>query len=65
MDVREDTVSKECEDDEVDRGKHATANTPLRLDPMIHHSIPVLASQNLRGTKKKKATDILFCSVLI
>lgn len=44
QDVKEDTVSKEREDDEVDRGEHAAANTSLRLDPVIHHGIPVLAS---------------------
>lgn len=40
----EDTVSKESENDEVNRGEHATANPSLRLNPMIHDSIPVLTS---------------------
>lgn len=51
-DAKEDTVSKEREHDEVNRGEHAAANTSLRLDPVVHDSIPVLASQNLRKTKE-------------
>lgn len=43
-----DTVSKQREDDEVDRGEHATAHSSLRFDPMIHHCIPVLSCQNLQ-----------------
>lgn len=44
----EDTVSKECEDDEVDGGEHPTSDTSLRLYAMVHHSVPVLTCQNLR-----------------
>lgn len=51
QDVGEDTVSKEREDDEVDRGEHATANASLRLDPVVHDRIPVLAGQDLRETE--------------
>lgn len=43
----EDTVAKECQNNEVDGGKHATTNSSLRFDPMIHDSIPVLSCQNL------------------
>jgi hypothetical protein len=47
---REDTVSKQGENDEVDRGEHSPANAPLGLYPMIHHRIPVLSCQNLGDT---------------
>lgn len=54
QDVKEDTVSKEREDDEVDGGEHAAANPSLRLDPVVHDGVPVLASQNLRKTKESE-----------
>lgn len=48
--IIEDTISKESEDDEVDGGKHPTSNASLRLDAVVHDSVPVLARQNLRKT---------------
>lgn len=45
--VKEDTVSKECEDYEIDGGEHAAVNASLRLNAMVHHSVPVLTSQDL------------------
>lgn len=50
-----DTVSKQREDDEVDGGEHATPHSSLRFDPMIHHRIPVLSSQNLEEKARLKA----------
>lgn len=47
-DVKEDTVSKKRQHNEVDRGEHAATNASLRLNPVVHDGIPVLASQNLR-----------------
>lgn len=44
-----DTVPEEGEDDEVDGGEHPRVDTALRLDPVVHHSIPVLPSQDLQG----------------
>lgn len=54
QDVQEDTVSKECEDDEVDGEGHAAANASLRFNPVVHDSIPVLTRQNLRKTKESE-----------
>lgn len=42
--VKEDTVSKQCENDEINGGEHATPHPSLRLNPVIHDSIPVLTS---------------------
>lgn len=57
--VKEDTVSKECEDDEVDGGEHATPNASLRLDAVVHHSVPVLAGQNLGKTGTKGVNKLV------
>jgi hypothetical protein len=46
---KEDTVSEECEHDEVDGGEHSAPHAPLGLNPMIHHCIPVLAGEDLQG----------------
>lgn len=51
--VTQDTVSKEREDDEVDGGEHAASNASLRLDAVVHHSVPVLTGQNLSETGTK------------
>lgn len=50
-----DTVSEQREDDEVDGGEHATPHSSLRFDPVIHHCIPVLSSQNLEEKARLKA----------
>lgn len=43
-----DTVSKQRQDDEVKGREHAFADAALRLDPVIHHCVPVLSRQDLR-----------------
>lgn len=43
-----DTVPKQRKNYEVDGGPHARLNPSLRSNPIIHHLIPVLSSQNLR-----------------
>lgn len=47
--MRKDTVSEEDEDDEVERIVHAAASdATLRPNGVIHHLVPVLASQDLK-----------------
>ena len=46
-DVEEGVVAEEGEDDEVERVDHAVADATLGLDPVVHHLVPVLASQHL------------------
>lgn len=43
-----DTVSKQRQDDEVAGREHAFADSTLRLDPVVHHGVPVLPGQDLR-----------------
>lgn len=43
-----DTVSKQGEDDEIDGGPHARANTSLGADAIVHHLVPVLTRQDLQ-----------------
>lgn len=64
-DAKEDTVSKQREHDEVDRGEHAAANASLRLDPVVHDGVPVLASQNLRKNKEaaKHCANLTECRI--
>jgi hypothetical protein len=47
--IPKDTVPEEREDDEVDGEHHAALHTPLRLDPVVHDLVPVLARQDLEG----------------
>lgn len=49
--AKEDTVSEEREHNEVDGGEHSPAHTPRRLNPVVHHRIPVLARQDLEGER--------------
>lgn len=42
-----DTVAKKCEHDEEDGECHALVDSTLRLDAIVHHHVPVLASQDL------------------
>lgn len=58
--VKEDTVSKQRENDEVNRGEHAAANPSLRLDPMVHDSVPVLTCENLKKTNGSERNENLF-----
>lgn len=44
---RKDAVSKECEHYEVDGGPHARLHSALRANPVVHHLVPVLSSQDL------------------
>ena len=46
-DVEEGVVTKEGEDNEVERVDHAVADPALGDDPVVHHLVPVLASQHL------------------
>ena len=46
-----DTVSKQGEDDEIDGGPHARANTSLGADAVVHHLVPVLTCQDLQESK--------------
>ena len=46
-DVEEGVVTKEGQDNEVERVDHAVADPTLGLDPVVHHLVPVLASQHL------------------
>lgn len=46
--VKEDTVSKQREHDEVNRGPHAGLDSPLRANTVVHHLVPVLPRQDLR-----------------
>ena len=55
--VEKDTVSKEREHNEIDRGEHAAANPSLRLDPVVHDGVPILSSQNLSKTELNKTAD--------
>lgn len=43
-----DTVSEQSEDNEVDGGEHAAVDAALRLDPVIHHCVPVLPGEDLQ-----------------
>lgn len=43
-----DTVPKQCKNNEVDRRPHARLNPSLRSNPIVHHFVPVLSSQDLR-----------------
>ena len=46
-DVEEGVVPKEGEDNEVERVDHAVADPALGDDAVVHHLVPVLASQHL------------------
>lgn len=59
-----DTVPEEGEDDEVDGEHHAALHAPLRLDPIIHNLIPVLASQDLKDRDKHTAKPLSATSSL-
>jgi len=51
--VHEDTVSEQGEHDEVDGRPHAVLHAALRADPVVHHFVPVLPSQNLQANAQK------------
>ena len=59
-----DTVPEEGEDDEVDGEHHAALHTPLRLDPIIHDRIPILARQNLKDRDRHTAKPLSASSSL-
>lgn len=48
-DVEESVVAEEGEDNEVERVDHAVADPPLGHDPVVHHLVPVLTSQDLEN----------------
>lgn len=50
-DYVKDTVAKKREYDEEHRGDHSLVNASLRLDPIIHHHIPVLTCEDLTHTR--------------
>ena len=52
----EDTVAEECEHDEEDGEDHALVDPSLRLDPVIHHHVPILSCQDLPDTNTQPST---------
>lgn len=50
--IQVDTVPKQGEDDEIDGGPHARANTSLGADAIVHHLVPVLTRQDLQKERK-------------
>lgn len=46
--AQKDTVSKQRQDDEIKGREHAFADSTLRLDPVVHHRVPVLPGQDLQ-----------------
>lgn len=48
--LEKDTVTTDEEDDEVNAHHHVGEDgTSVRHDAVVHHSVPVLSSEDLRG----------------
>lgn len=57
-----DTVPKQGEDDEIDGGPHARANTSLGADAIVHHLVPVLTRQDLQEKQTSSSVTCTFSS---
>ena len=49
-----DTVTEQCQDNEVNGGEHPRADAALRLYPVVHHCVPVFPRQDLHSIIRER-----------